>query len=109
MDLEKECAMVWAVHHGDLHDQAIDTKTTRAPALLALLLGDLEQVAHERGAALGVRQLVGVDVADGADDGLAQLIRRQVHTLQEVDRAWKGKGGGRGLKKCSSAVILVDV
>lgn len=39
-------------------------------ALLALLVRDAHDVAHEGAVALGVRQLVGVNVAHGADDGL---------------------------------------
>ena len=38
--------------------------------LLPLLISHLEHVAHEGGVSLGVRQLVGVDVSNGADDSL---------------------------------------
>ena len=52
--------------------------------LLALLVRDAQQVAHERCVALGIRQLVGVDVPNGAYDCLCQGVLIQFHTSQEV-------------------------
>ena len=67
--------------HGKLH---------LFPPLLPLLLCDLEEVAHERCVALGIGQLVGVDVADGTNDGLGEGILVQLQGAQEVHRACNG-------------------
>mmetsp|Transcript_445 Transcript_445/g.1829 ORF Transcript_445/g.1829 Transcript_445/m.1829 type:complete len:477 (-) Transcript_445:1658-3088(-) len=56
-------------------------------ALLALVVLHLEQVAHERGVALGVGELVRVQVAHGADDGLGELLALDVQAFQKVHRA----------------------
>mmetsp|Transcript_14151 Transcript_14151/g.34023 ORF Transcript_14151/g.34023 Transcript_14151/m.34023 type:complete len:484 (+) Transcript_14151:61-1512(+) len=56
-------------------------------ALLALHVRHLEQVPHEAGVALAVRQLVRVQVAHGADDGLGELVRAQREPRQVVHRA----------------------
>ncbi len=56
-------------------------------AQLALGVADAQHVAQQRGVALGVRQLVRVHVADGADDGLGQRIVVQLQAAQEGGRA----------------------
>lgn len=58
-----------------------------APALLPLRVAHAQQVAHEGSAPLGVGELVGVNVADAADDGLVQLVTAEVKPTQEVDGA----------------------
>jgi hypothetical protein len=57
------------------------------PPLLPLLIGDVEDVAHEGGVALGIRQLVRVDVPNGPDDGLRQRVPLQAQRAQEGRRA----------------------
>ena len=56
-------------------------------ALLALGVGHAEHVAQKGGVALGVGQLVGVDVANGPDDGLGQAVLVQLQRAQELRRA----------------------
>ena len=95
--------------HSPLHvscnaEQVLDVATSRAlrpislpevpeggaqyllPPGLPVRIGDLEQVAHEGCVALGVGQLVGVDVADGADDGLGEGILVQLQLPQKGGR-----------------------
>ena len=40
------------------------------PSLLSLLVADLQNVAHEGGVPLAVRQLVGIHITNGANDAL---------------------------------------
>lgn len=51
-------------------------------AQLALGVADLEDVAQQRGVALGVGQLVRIHVADRADDGLGQRVIVQLQALE---------------------------
>ena len=51
------------------------------------------------------RQLVGVDVADGADDRLLQLVVAHVQAAQEVDGAW-GCRGWAGVSWCELVRVL---
>ena len=55
--------------------------------LLPLLVLHLQQVSHERGVPLRVRELVRVEVAHGADDRLRELLPADVQFLEEVHRA----------------------
>lgn len=71
------------------------------PALLPLLVADAQQVAAERGVALGVGQLVCVDVADGADDGLARI--RAGSSAGRAGRAWAGRSVRTGAREHGAA------
>mmetsp|Transcript_6913 Transcript_6913/g.24418 ORF Transcript_6913/g.24418 Transcript_6913/m.24418 type:complete len:631 (-) Transcript_6913:1328-3220(-) len=56
-------------------------------ALLPLLVRDLQHVAHERRVPLGIRQLVGVNVPDGAHHRLGHRLAVELELAQELRRA----------------------
>mmetsp|Transcript_6161 Transcript_6161/g.27743 ORF Transcript_6161/g.27743 Transcript_6161/m.27743 type:complete len:477 (-) Transcript_6161:1905-3335(-) len=74
-------------HLAKLLEVLLRSRQHLLPALLPLLILNLEQVAHERGVALGVGQLVRVQVAHGSHDRLGQLILVEFNILQELNRS----------------------